>query len=111
MVDQSNKVNCPDCDKELNKDNLKRHKRFSCHGKQLTKDEIEKESDLLTNIIIKEVEENYYVNNKIEDNSKMKNFDDKIVDVRSRLARFIQLTLIIPEYRIRKLQRVKLQSK
>ena len=82
----------------MGKEYLKRHRLVFCHGKRLTKDEIDEESDLLTNIIMKEIEENYFVKNKTEDNSKMESFDDKMEELRSSITRFIQLTLKMHEY-------------
>jgi len=88
-------VNCPDCGKELGKRSLNHHRLKHCHGKpKRPEDEVSKESDQLSDIIVKGAE-NAFI---IKDKSWFNFTEEETQSLRSRVTRLIKVTLSIPNY-------------
>jgi predicted RNA-binding Zn-ribbon protein involved in translation (DUF1610 family) len=95
---KSARVNCPDCGKEMGINSLNKHKTLHCRGKQRSKDEIFKESDLLSDILMKVLEDAF----RIKDNSWINVTEEEIHQLRSRVTRVVKVTEVLPDYNERR---------
>ena len=85
-------MNCPDCGKELCKQYLNLHKKKYCLGKQIRPmDEVSKETDQLSDIIMKGAENALIIKDKPWFNFT----EEETQSMRSRVTRLIKVTLAI----------------
>jgi len=92
IINSSDKVNCPDCGKELGKRSLYEHRLKYCQGKP--KDEISKESDQLSDIMMKGAENAFITKVKPWFNFT----EEETQSMRSRVTRLIKVTLALTNY-------------
>ena len=89
-------MNCPDCGKEMSIKSLYKHKMKYCQGKpRRSKDDVSEESDQLSDIIMKGAE-NAFI---IKDKPWLYFTEEETQSMRSRVTRWIRVTLSIPNYK------------
>ena len=94
-------MNCPDCGKEMSIKSLSRHEMYYCQGKpRRSKDEVSKESDQLSDIIMKGAENAFIIKVK----PWLDFTEEETQSMRSRVTRLIKVTLSIPNYKRSKME-------